>query len=172
MVLSDEVGRAVSESTSNVPPGLRPASAFGLKYQTPGTRKGVRVPSATLDKLESMWESLPPNFQFLPPAPPRQMPYLDNLDAQGNTAVAPGALLNVAPLEPEVQHTKYWASGYGLRYSVQQTFTYASMTDVSKGDDNLAKYNLNVPLKWTVFDAPGPGRRLAQRTGAIPKRAR
>jgi carbohydrate-selective porin OprB len=157
MLLTDAVGQAVSTPTSSVAPGLRPASALGLKYQTPNTQKGVRVPSKTLDKLESVWESLPPNFDLFPSAPPRQMPYLYNVDALGNTAVAPGPLLNVAPLEPEVQHAKYWLSGYGLRYSFQQTFTYASMTDVVKGDDNLAKYNLNVPLKWTVFDAPSAG---------------
>lgn len=157
MLLTDERGHAVSESVSNLAPGLRPASALGLKYQTPSTQKGVRVPSATLDKLESLWASAPPNLQLFPPAPPRQMPYLYNLGSQGNTAVAPGSLLDVAPLEPEVQHAKYWLSGYGLRYSFQQTFTYASMTDVVKGDDHLAKYNLNVPLKWALFDAPGAG---------------
>ena len=157
VLLSDEVGRVVAEPTARLVPGLRPGSALGLKYQTPSTRKGVRIPSATLDRLESLWESVPPSFQLFPPAPPRQMPYLYNLDAQGNTAVAPGALLNVAPLEPEVQHAKYWLSSYGLRYSFQQTFTYASMTDVVRGDDNLAKYNLNVPLKWSVFNAPGAG---------------
>lgn len=154
---TDALGRAVSAALSEVPKGLRPASARGLKYQTPNTQRGVRVPGKTLGKLESIWKTLPPGFEWFPSAPPRQQPYLYNLNEQGNTAASPGALFTIAGLEPSVQQAKYGLSGYGLRYSFQQTLTYASMTDVVKGDDSLAKYNFNLPLKWTVFDARGAG---------------
>jgi hypothetical protein len=156
MLLSDEVGNAVATPISRVEAGLRPATALGLKYQTPGTHKGVTAPSETQKKLESIWEGLP-EFEFFPPAPPRLMPYLYETDAQGNTAATPGALLGVAPLVPEVQQAKYWVSGYGLRYKLEQTFSYAGMSDVAKGESDLAKYNLNLPLKWTVFDARTTG---------------
>jgi hypothetical protein len=156
MLLSDEVGNAVSAPASGVAPGLRPATALGLKYQTPTTHKGVAAPSRTLDKLESIWEGLP-DFELFPAAPPRLMPYLYETDAQGNTAAAPGAILGVAPFVPEVQQAKYWLSGYDLRYKLEQTFTYAGMTDVTNGESSLVKYNLDLPLKWTVFDARGVG---------------
>ena len=156
MLLMDEVGNAVSTPTSDVARGLRPATALGLKYQTPATHKGVTAPGATQKKLQSIWDDLP-EFEFFPPAPPRLMPYLYETDAQGNTAATPGALFGVVPLVPEVQQAKYWASGYGLRYKLEQTFSYAGMTDVAKGESDLAKYNLNLPLKWTVFDARSAG---------------
>jgi len=156
MLFTDEVGNAVSTPTSGVAAGLRPATALGLKYQTPATHKGVTVPSQTLQKLRSIWEGLP-EFELFPAAPPRLMPYLYESDAQGNTAAAPGSLLGVAPFVPEVQQAKYWLSGYGLRYKLEQTFSYAGMTDVAKGESDLVKYNLDLPLKWTVFDARSAG---------------
>src|SRR5262249_27476247 len=120
------------------------------------THKGMRLPTELLDKLESIWEGLP-KFEVFPTAPARLMPYLYNNDDFGNTAVQPGALVPVAPLEPEVQSAKYWLAGHGLRYSLQQTFTYAGMSDVATGDGNLGNYNLYLPLKWTVFEARGAG---------------
>jgi carbohydrate-selective porin OprB len=158
MQLIDELGRTVSTPLSKVAPGFQAQTVLGRRYQTPSTKRGVRVPDKTLEKLDSIWQTLPSNVEFFPAAPPRLQPYLYNLDQQGNTAAAPGALFGAFPgIEPEVQQRKYWLSSYGLRYSVAQTLTYASMGDVVKGDDSLAKYNFNLPLKWTVFDARGAG---------------
>jgi len=109
-----------------------------------------------LDKLDSMWENLP-SLEFFPAAPARLMPYLYSNDELGNTAVKPGALIDIAPLEPEVQGAKYWLSNYGFRYEFKQTFTYAGMSDVKQGDNSLGNYNLDVPMKWTIFEARDAG---------------
>jgi len=156
MLLSNSLGQAVKAPVDSVPRGLRPPSAVGLKYQTPNTHKGVKVSSEVLDKLESIWEGLP-KFEMLPATPARLMPYLYNNDDFGNTAVQPGALIDVAPVEPEVQGAKYWLSNHGLRYSLQQTFTYAGMSDAMQGNSNLGNYNFHLPLKWTVFEARNAG---------------
>ena len=154
MLLTDGVGRAVGTPTSNVAPGLRPSSPLGLKYQTPSTHKGAKLPHEVEEILDWMREGLP-EYEFFPPAPPRLMPYLYSNDELGNTAVAPGALIDVAPFERKVQGAKYWLSGYGLRYALQQTFTYASMSDGVSGSSSLGNYNLHLPVKWSVFDARG-----------------
>jgi hypothetical protein len=48
--------------------------------------------------------------------------------------VRPGALIDLLPLEVPAQKAKYELSRYGLRYSLEQTFTYAGLTDLVKGD--------------------------------------
>ena len=44
-----------------------------------------------------------------------------------------------------MQGAKTWSSRHGLRYSLQQAFTYSGMTDVMRGDNNLGNYNLDLP---------------------------
>ena len=85
------------------------------------------------------------------------MPYLAGQDQLGNTAFKPGPLLPASPLDVAVQQTKYRASEVGLRYSLQQTFTWVSMTDVMQGDNTLGFYTLSLQAKWAVFDAPAGG---------------
>jgi len=153
MQFTDALGRSVGTALFKVAPGLRPATEQGLKYQTPNTQKGVTTPNYTREKLDAIWKSQPARLEMFPAAPPRLQPYLYNIDEMGNTAASPGALFNIAGLEPAVQQEKYALAGVGLRYSFQQTLTYASMSNVVKGDDSLGKYNVNLPLKWTVFDA-------------------
>ena len=152
MLLDDSLGKPAPTPIDKVPQGLRPSSSIGLKYQTPKPHKGERQPTDIHDKVESMWEAMP-SFELFPPPPPRLMPYLYSNDGLGNTAVQHGALVAVAPPEPEVQAVKYWASSFGLRYALEQTFTYAGMSNVVSGDDNLGNYNLDLPVKWTVFEA-------------------
>ena len=157
MLLTDDLGNAVRTPTDSVAEGFRPSSSgLGLKHQTPHTHKGVKLSSEVLDKLEALWADLP-KFQAFPQVPPRLMSYLYSNDEFGNTAIRPGALIDVAPLEPQVQGAKYRLSRYGLRYSLEQTFTYANVTDTVQGDNNLGNYNLDLPLKWTVFDASSLG---------------
>ncbi len=156
MLLSDSMGRAVKVPMESVPTKLRPSPTIGLKYQTPATQRGVKMPSEVSEKLESMRERLL-GFELFPAAPPRLMPYLYSNDELGNTAVRPGALIDVAPPEPLVQGAKSRLSQLGLRYTLEQTFTYAGLSDVMHGDHNLGNYNLDLPLKWTVFEARGAG---------------
>jgi len=156
MLLYNHMGQAVKVPLDSVHPTLHPPSAVGLKYQMPNTHKGASLPTEVVDKLESIWKDLP-TFELFPTAPARLMPYLYNNDDFGNTAVQPGALIPMAPLEPEVQGAKYWLANHGLRYSLQQTFTYAGMSEVTSGDPNLGNYNLHLPAKWTVFEARNAG---------------
>ena len=157
MLLTDDLGNAVRTPTDSVAEGFRPSSSgLGLKHQTPHTHKGVKLSNEVLEKLEALWADLP-KFQAFPQVPPRLMSYLYSSDEFGNTAIRPGALIDVAPLEPQVQWAKYQLSRYGLRYSLEQTFTYAGMSDVVQGNSNLGNYNLDFAAKWTVFDAPDAG---------------
>ena len=156
MMLTDEVGNVVNTPLDSVPESLRPTSSIGLKHQTPQTRKGLKLTREVLEKLDALWAELP-QFSLFPSVPPPLKSYLYSNDEFGNTAVRPGALIEVAPLEPQVQAAKTWLSRYGLRYSLEQTFTYANMTDVVKGDSNLGNYNIDFTAKWAVFDADSAG---------------
>jgi porin len=156
MLLTDDLGRTVATPTESVAEGLRPSGSVGLKHQTPQTQRGVKLTSRVLEKLEALWQDLP-EFEVFPAAPPRLMSYLYSNDEFGNTVVRPGALIDIAPLEAPVQKAKYELSHYGLRYSLEQTFSYAGLTDVAQGDNNLGNYNLDLALKWAVFDASKAG---------------
>jgi porin len=156
MLLTDDLGNAVRTPTESVAQGLRPSSAIGLKHQTPRTHKGLKLTGEVLEKLEALWSDLP-KFAFFPPVPPPLMSYLYSNDEFGNTAIRPGALIDVAPFEPQVQGAKYWLSRHGLRYSLEQTIGYAGITDVVQGESNLSNYNLDFAAKWTVFDARSAG---------------
>ena len=151
VLLLDSVGRAVPTPVHSLHESLRPRSETERAYQTPTPHKGVPFPLEALRALQRLREGQPA-LEWLPAVPPALMPYLYSLDELGNTAVRPGALMDVFPLEPLVQGAKTWLSGHGLRYSLQQAFTYSGMTDAMKGNDDLGNYNLDLAAKWAVFD--------------------
>jgi len=77
------------------------------------------------------------------------------LDEYGNTVARPGPLIPDYPLEPLVQGFKYRASEYGLRYSLQQTINFVSLTDVMQGQNSLAFYTLTFKGKWAIYSSAG-----------------
>jgi porin len=156
LLLLDSLGRAVIVPTNQVPQSLQPPAGVGLRRQTPDPLPGASLTPEVSGRLQDARQGAPP-FQFFPAVPPRLMPYLGSLDEFGNTALRPGALFNFVPLEAPVLDAKYWLSQYGLRYSLEQTFTYVNMTDVKKGDNNLDYYTFDLKTKWAVFDAPAAG---------------
>ena len=95
--------------------------------------------------------------QWLPSTPPVLMPYLANLDEYGNTTIQPGALFDFEPLVP-VQAAKYALSDVGLRYSLYQSLTMVSMTDVASGASALQYYTATFFGKWAVTEVADPVR--------------
>ena len=156
MLLTNDQGQVVSSTADSVPESLRPSSAIGLKHQTPHTHRGVKLTGQALEKLDRLWADRP-DFELFPSVPPPLASYLYSSGEFGNTAIRPGPLIDVMPLEPQIQGAKSWLSRYGLRYELEQTVTTAEMTDVVKGDDNLGNYNFDFKAKWAVFDAKGAG---------------
>jgi porin len=153
MLLLDSLGRVVRVSTNVVPSDLQPPSDVGLGHQIPSPTTGASVPSEILQRVRANTNG----FQFFSATPPPLMPYLAGQDDYGNTAIRPGALFNFVPLDGPVQGGKYWLSEYGLRYSLQQTFTLVSITGVKKGDSDLDYYTLDLKAKWNIYNAPDSG---------------
>ena len=156
MLLLDDLGRIVQVPTNEVPASLLPPEGVPLKRQTPNPIPGANTPPAVLERRAQAREGAE-EFHFFPPVAPKLMPYLSSQDEFGNTALRPGALVSVVPLEPPVQGGKYWLSEYGLRYSLEQTFNYVNMTDVMKGGNTLGFYTLDFKAKWALFDTPRTG---------------
>jgi porin len=154
VLLLDSRGRPVPTPIENLHPGLRPGTQTDLNYQTPPTHKGSKAPEAVREKLDSM-RAGQPEFEWFPAVPPALMPYLYSQDEFGNTVARPGPLFDVFPLESEVQGAKTWASRRGLRYTLDQAFTYSNMSDVKQGDNQLGNYNLDLQAKWALFDLRG-----------------
>jgi len=150
LLLTDSLGRHVGASTNEVPPRLHPPGPSGLVRQIPQLKKGAVVSEPVLDRALQANAGLD-DLRFLPPVPPTLAPYLIVLDEFGNTAIQPGSLLPVSGFGALVQRPKYWLSDYGLRYSLQQTFTYASMTGVQQGDSSLGFYDLDFHGVWAVY---------------------
>jgi carbohydrate-selective porin OprB len=153
MLLLDSLGRVVAVPTNEVPAALQPAEDIGLERQMPNPVGGSSMPLEILQR-EGAGVS---GFQFFPAHRPRLMPYLASQDDFGNTAIRPGSLFFLTPLEGPLQGGKYRLSEYGFRYSLEQTLTFVSMTDVKQGDSDLAYYTFNLKSKWAMFNAPDDG---------------
>ena len=156
MLLISPLGQPVTVPTNALPPGLLPPPGMGLKSQVPTPARGGSVPETVRQRQEESREGRD-RFMFFPPYQPRLMPYLASQDELGNTAIKPGPLIPSTPLDVAAQQGKYWISEAGLRYSLQQTFTWVSMTDVMQGDNTLGYYTMSFQAKWAVFDAPASG---------------
>jgi hypothetical protein len=153
LLLLDSLGRVVSVPTNEVPSALRPAAGMKMEHQIPNPTTGASMPQEIMQRVGAG----APGFQFFPAQRPPLMPYLASQDEYGNTAIRPGALFFFTPLEGPVQNGKYWLSEYGFRYSLEQTFTFVSMSDVMKGDSDLAYYTFDLKSKWALFNAPEAG---------------
>ncbi len=154
MLLLDSLGRVVQQPTNALPASLHPPARIGLQDQIPEPTRGSSMPEEIRQRLRRAATQ----FQFFPAVPPPLMPYLASQDDYGNTAIRPGALFSsFAPLEGPVQGAKYWLSDYGFRYSLQETVTFVSMTDVKKGDNNLGYHTFDLKSKWALFNAPAAG---------------
>ena len=156
VLLISPLGQAVSVSTNSLPPGLLPPSGMGLNSQVPTSARGGLVPELVRERQAESRQGRD-SLEFFPPYQPRLMPYLAAQDEFGNTAIKPGPLIPTTPLDAVVQHGKYWISEAGLRYSLQQSFTGVSLTDVMEGANTLGFYTFKFAGKWAVFDAPSGG---------------
>src|SRR5262249_29623276 len=134
VLLLDSLGNAVPAPTNALPPGLLPPERIGLRHQIPNPLPGAKSPIEIQQRRDAAQEGLAA-FEWFPAAQPRLGSYLAGLDEYGNTALRPGPLFFFTPLEQLVQQPKYWLSEYGLRYKLEQSITYLTMTDVAKGDN-------------------------------------
>ena len=156
MLLISPLGQPVTVPTNALAPGLLPPPSMGLKSQVPTPARGGSVPEPVRQRQAESREGRD-RFMFFPPYQPRLMPYLASQDALGNTAIKPGPLIPSTPLDVAAQQGKYWISEAGVRYSLQQSFTWVSMSDVMQGDSTLGYYTMSFHGKWAVFDAPASG---------------
>jgi porin len=153
VLLLDRLGRVVTVPTNQMPSGLRPPTARALNQQVPEPLQGENQPAAVQQR--SREAEVGP--RLFPGSPPALSPYLASQDERGNTAARPGPLFSVFPFEPIVQGGKYWLSDIGIRYSLQQTATYVSMSDIMQGNSSLAYYTLDFKSVWAIYDSPASG---------------
>lgn len=171
--LTDSLGRIVKVPTNEVPRELHPPAGTGLGRQIPDPAKGVKMPAEVRQRIASGPE-IPAAVHWFPAQQPTLMPYLASNDEYGNTDFKHDPLIRLTPLDAVVQGGKYWLSEYGLRYSLQQTATYVSLSDVTKGHTTLAFYTFDYKSKWTVFDTGKGGTagwittQVAYKTGLGP----
>ncbi len=156
MLMLDDLGRTVEVPTNEVPLNLQPPADIGLKRQTPDPIEGVNLPDEVLRRIQEGREGAK-GFQFFPAYQIELMPYLAGINDHGNSALRPGALTSYVPLDVPVQGGKFALSAFGLRYSLEQTATYVSLSDPKKGDNSLGFYTFDLKAKWAIFDAPAAG---------------
>jgi hypothetical protein len=153
MLLLDNMGRVVTVPTNEMPSALRPAADMKMEHQIPNPIAGSSMPL----EIQQRAHAGAAGSRFFPDRPPPLMPYLASQDEYGNTAIRPGALFFFTPLEGPVQEGKYRLSEYGFRYSLEQTLTFVSLSDVMKGDSDLGYYTFDLKSKWALFNAPDAG---------------
>ena len=154
MILVDSFGHVVGVSPADLPSGLLPPSNVGIERQVPKPAAGRRLPPALLQRMGSGREQV---FTLFPAVSPALEPYLAAQDELGNTAIRPGPLFDVTPLEPLVQGLKYRLGAHGFRYTVDQTFTYTGVPDTPSGSPNMGYYTLKFLTKWAVYTSPDSG---------------
>jgi porin len=153
VLLLDSLGQVVRVPTNTVTSGLENSAGYGQENQIPQPTAGSSMPPELMERLGRGAKE----FQFFSAYPPLLMPYLASQNEYGNTAFRPGPLFNFVPMEGTAQTAKYWLSEYGFRYSLQQTFTYVSMSDIKQGDSELAFYTFDLKSKWNIYNAPDNG---------------
>lgn len=157
VLLQGSLGTLVTVPTNAVPPALLPPPAIGLSRQLPQPARGTTTPDAVQDRLLRAQRQRPQGLEWFPATQPPLGSYLAAQDEFGNTAIKPGALVPLTPVDVAVQQGKYWLSEIGLRYSLAQTFTWASLSGAMQGADNLGLYTFDFAAKWAVFDASTAG---------------
>ena len=146
LLLQGSLGQLVPVPTNAVPANLLPPPGIGVQNQIPQPARGVSLPAAVLRRLQET-QARQTNFEFFPAAQLKLMPYLGAQDEMGNTAFRPDPLIDITPWDALAQSGKYWVSQYGVRYALEQTVTFVSMTDGMRGDHNLGFYTLDFPAK-------------------------
>lgn len=154
VILVDSFGHAVGVSPSALSPKLLPPPGVGIERQVPKPAAGRRLPPSLLQRMDSGRERV---FTLFPAVPPTLEPYLGAQDELGNTAIRPGPLVDLIPLEPWVQGAKYWLGARGLRYTFDQTFTYTGVPDTPSGSPNMGYYTLKFFAKWAAYVDPARG---------------
>jgi porin len=96
-------------------------------------------------------------FTLFPTVSPALEPYLAAQDELGNTAVRPGPRVDIMPAEGAIQGAKYWLGARGLRYTIDQTFTYTGVPETPSGSPNLGYYTLKAFAKWALYASPASG---------------
>ncbi len=156
ILLLGPFGTLVPTSTNAIPDSYLPPADQGIQSQIPTPARGTPVSERVQSRQRQAREGKN-ELRFFPDYSPALMSYLASQDEFGNTAIHPGPLITYTPLDTVVQQAKYQLSQYGLRYSLSQTLTYAGMTDVMQGANNLGFYTLDFAGTLAVFDAPAAG---------------
>jgi hypothetical protein len=153
MLMNDDFGKFVAVPTNAVSSQFRPPSGISITNQVPSPTPGTPIPGPVQEREQNQRAGRE-QLQFFPAFAPWLAPYLASVDQFGNTVLKPGALIPWAPNDVLPQRAKYWASEFGLRYSLQQTVTYVNMTDVMQGGNTLAYYTLAFAAKWAAYNDP------------------
>lgn len=148
----DSLGRLVATPTNSIPASLLPPAAIGIGSQVPMPPRGTASASKVHLRIESA-ERGSPEFEWFSANPPPLMSYLAGNDRFGNTALRPGPLLDVTPIDVLVQQIKYDLSQLGLNYSLAQTLTVVHLSDTKQGASTLGAYSLDFAGKWIVYSA-------------------
>jgi len=155
LLLTDPLGRVVRVPTNEVPDNLLPPGG-SLRSQIPSAQRGMQLGEPVQRRLEESRQGHE-GFLWFPPFQPELLPYLAAQDEFGNTAISPGALIRSTPFDVWPQRAKYGLSEIGLRYSLAQSFTFVSLSDVMQGDHSLGFYTFDFAAKWAVFSAVDSG---------------
>jgi hypothetical protein len=153
LLLIDNLGHIVVMPPTGVNKKLLPKTAEDLGNQIPTNPSGGgKLPERVQQRIEAAAAQAP--FRWFPATPPRLGSYLAGNDQIGNTAIQPGPLVDLFPLEDVVQGAKYDLSQAGLRYSLRQTLNYSGSSQTQSGSEDLGFYTFYFFNKWAVFRTP------------------
>lgn len=96
-------------------------------------------------------------WDWFPAAEPHLAPYLASLNMYGSNCLAQDSLIPSDPLSEAAQWVKTELARYGINYRLNQSYSFAAMSNVTRGNHTLNFYNMQLLANWVVFNSTDLG---------------
>ncbi len=96
-------------------------------------------------------------WEWFPAQEPTLAPYLSNLNMYGTNCLNPGALIESDPMSQAAQWVKTELAKAGINYRLDQSYTFAAMSDVTRGNNVLNFYSMQLIGNWVLFNSTDLG---------------
>lgn len=93
----------------------------------------------------------------MPPREPTLAPYLATVNLYGAECLAPDALIGADPLSSAAQWAKTQLAQHGITYRLNNSYTFEAMSNVTRGENTLNYYSMQLLANWMLFDSPDLG---------------
>jgi porin len=96
-------------------------------------------------------------WEWFPAREPALAPYLASVNQYGAECLQAGALVPADPVSDAAQWVKTELARHGITYRLDNSCTFAAMSNVARGQNTLSYCNMQLLANWVLFDTPDLG---------------